>query len=257
MKKTPLVQNFGLEITDVDLSELTDDALRDVLSDLAADGLLLFRKQVLDDQALYAFSLRIGALEEPARKIVHSPDNSGVGYLTTLLNPEGKPLGFGGNSTDYWHSDQEYRQNPATLATLYCLIAPRTGGTTSFASTLVRNLRLPHEVLSRLAGRRAEAIAAATPEHIAYVSGNTVRFVGLPASEGETLKATVMASILRPENIYAHRWRMGDLILYDNTQLLHRRDAFEGIRWLKATKIFAPAERFAVPRGLVCESASV
>jgi alpha-ketoglutarate-dependent taurine dioxygenase len=277
MNKTPVVQNFGLEITDVDVSELTDDGLRDVLSDLAAYGLLLFRKQVLDDEALYAFSLRIGALEEPARKIVHSPDNSCVGYLTNLLRPEGTPLGFGGNSTDYWHSDQEYRQNPATLATLYCLIAPRTGGTTSFASTLVRNLRLPYDVLSRLAGCRATYIAAATHDNVdrievahpallsradstqqsVYVSGNTVRFIGLPATEGETLKATVMASILRPENIYAHHWRMGDLILYDNTQLLHRRDAFEGIRWLKATKIFAPAERFAVPRGLVCESASV
>jgi taurine dioxygenase len=55
--------------------------------------------------------------------------------------------------------------------------------------------------------------------------------------------------VLRPENIYSHPWQMGDLIIYDNSQLVHRRDEFNGIRWLKATKIFAPAQHFAVPDG--------
>ncbi|OSC42513.1 TauD/TfdA family dioxygenase [Mycobacterium decipiens] len=40
---------------------------------------------------------------------------------------------------------------------------------------------------------------------------------------------------------------MGDLILYDNAQLMHRREPFEGRRWLKTAKIFAPKDKFAVP----------
>jgi alpha-ketoglutarate-dependent taurine dioxygenase len=39
---------------------------------------------------------------------------------------------------------------------------------------------------------------------------------------------------------------MGDMVIYDNSQLLHRREAFSGMRWLKATRSYAPAGRFAI-----------
>jgi taurine dioxygenase len=39
---------------------------------------------------------------------------------------------------------------------------------------------------------------------------------------------------------------MGDMVIYDNAQLLHRREAFSGMRWLKATRSYAPAGRFAI-----------
>ena len=38
-----------------------------------------------------------------------------------------------------------------------------------------------------------------------------------------------------------------DLVLYDNGQTLHRRDAFEGPRFMKCTRVFLPADRFPVP----------
>jgi len=274
MKKTPLRAGFGLEITGLDVTTIDEDGLRGILADLAHHGLLLFRKQVLADDDLYDFSLRIGDLEEPARKIVHSPGNSRVGWLTNLRTEDGKPLGFGGNGTDYWHSDQEYRLNPATLATLYCLIPSRIGGTTSYASTVAANLQLSAPVMEELRPLRVTYLAPPTHDNVdrievahpavlrnpvsrhesVYVSENTVRFVGLEQTRGEALKRTVLEAMLRSRNVYSHEWRMGDLILYDNTQLLHRRDAFDGIRWLKATKIFAPQEFFAVPDGLRCES---
>jgi taurine dioxygenase len=61
----------------------------------------------------------------------------------------------------------------------------------------------------------------------------------------------VLDCLTRPDAIYAHEWRVGDLVLYDNAQLLHRREHFAGRRWLKGAKIFAPPDVFAVPDGRV------
>ena len=90
-----------------------------------------------------------------------------------------------------------------------------------------------------------------------YISENTLRFPGLSQEAGERLKASALECILSPDNIYRHTWRAGDFIVYDNTQLLHRREAFSGSRWLKGTKIFAPSNWFAVPDGEIAEGIPV
>ena len=78
-----------------------------------------------------------GRTAESADRIALSPANAAISNLTNLHDDQQRPLGFGRNDTDYWHSDQEYRQSPATLASLYCLIPAERGGSTSFARTRV------------------------------------------------------------------------------------------------------------------------
>jgi taurine dioxygenase len=235
--------------------------------------MLVFRDQLLGDEDLLRVGRSIGdgRMEESARLISLAPDRRLVAYLTNLQNEAGQPLGFGGSDTDYWHSDQEFRKAPATLASLYCLIPPPEGGATSFASTAAENLELDTALLDRLRGLRstrrpatthdnavhhevAHPVVMTTPRtrrEVVYISENTIRFPGVDEAEGQAMKRAVLAQVLRPENVYSHRWRMGDFIIYDNTQLLHRREAFRGTRWLKATKMFAPTEWFAVPAGEV------
>ena len=70
---------------------------------------------------------------------------------------------------------------------------------------------------------------------------------GLSAAEGRALLEELLGCVLKPEHQYRHNWRMGDLLIYDNAQLLHRRDAFAGLRWLKATRVFVSPQHFAVP----------
>ena len=86
-----------------------------------------------------------------------------------------------------------------------------------------------------------------------YHSENTRRFIGLDDTSGRALKQELLDFILNPGNIYAHEWRAGDLLVYDNTQVVHRREAFEGKRWLQGTKIFAPSQLFARPDGARCQ----
>jgi taurine dioxygenase len=187
-----------------------------------------------------------------------------------LLDENGRNIGFPGSTTDYWHSDQQHRKDPATLALLYCVVPARTGGATSFVSTDVTKTGLRLELTERLAVLQAvyeparnfdnaPAVRVSHPallvspksgRRFAYVSENTIEFLGIRKEEDSAmLKRQVLSRLLHPSRIYSHNWSMGDLILYDNAQLMHRRDRFEGRRWLKGTKIFAPKDLFAVPAG--------
>ncbi|MCZ6558713.1 MAG: TauD/TfdA family dioxygenase, partial [SAR324 cluster bacterium] len=55
--------------------------------------------------------------------------------------------------------------------------------------------------------------------------------------------------ITRPEFVYTHRWRNGDLMIWDNGRTLHRRDQFDSVlpRLAKRTTIFMPPDLFPVP----------
>ena len=52
---------------------------------------------------------------------------------------------------------------------------------------------------------------------------------------------------LKPEHCITHSWRMGDLLVYDNAQVLHRKEPFKGGRLLKSSRVFMDPERFAIP----------
>jgi taurine dioxygenase len=274
LRQVPLHPRFGAVVDGVDLAA-PDRVMTDLLrTALASHGVLLVRGQDLDEGQFEAFSRAIGNgnLELSARSVSHSRERPYVSQLTNIDDADGKPIGFGGNTTDYWHSDQEFREQPASLAALYCKIASRVGGQTSFASTVVANLRMPPATQQRIRLLWSTRMPAPTHDNAVHVevrhpvvlrspldgrlllyhSENTRRFIGLDDADGLSLKQELLDLILEPHNIYSHSWREGDLIVYDNTQVVHRREAFDGPRWLQGTKIFATPELFAVPAGARC-----
>ena len=262
---------FGSEVSDLAVQDCSDQVLRDLLYRVERDGVVVVRRQALDDRDLHTFAQRIGPLEDSSRKVCLSPDFPAISYLSNLQDEFGEPIGFPGTTTDFWHSDQQHRERPATLALLYCVVPAPTGGATSFVSTDVQNTGLDAGLVAELGGRRAVyepapnhdnaprvrvshpalLVSPSSGKRSAYVSENTLGFSGLDAAGSTALKRGVLDRLTRPEVIYSHHWRTGDLIIYDNAQLLHRREQFEGRRWLKGAKIFAPADLFAVPDGRV------
>ena len=279
MQRNRLHPHFGLEIAGIDVTRARESVFEKLRQFIVQYGFVVLRRQLLDDHQLVAFSQSIGngQLEESARRISHSPEVALVSNLTNLKVDGVRTLGFGGSDTDFWHSDQEFRKNPATLASLYCLIPPLTGGATSFACTVAEQIGIPEALLDLLRTTRSTRFPAPTHDNVAhievshpavlrnpvdqresvYISENALHFSGFDENAGQALKQQVLNYILAEDNIYRHEWRMGDLVVYDNTQLLHRREAFEGPRWLKGTKIFASLEWFAVPRGELVESYAV
>lgn len=267
MRVTSLGHGFGARVDGLALHEIGDRALTDVLSLLAEWGLLVFPRQALDDRDLHAFASRIGSLEESSRKVCLSPQFPAIGSLSNLRDDDGERIGFASTTRDFWHSDQQHRDNPATLAFLYCLVPATVGGATSFVSTDVDRTRLGSDLVERLAALRVVYEPASDHDNIpavqvnqpallkcptsqrrfAYVSENTVEFTGLGKEGSAVLKRRVLDHLLHPSRVYSHDWTIGDLILYDNAQLMHRREPYEGRRWLKTAKIFAPKDKFAVP----------
>ncbi|MEH6304209.1 TauD/TfdA family dioxygenase [Olivibacter sp. CPCC 100613] len=131
------LEGFGLELDGVDLKKVTADEIDFIKHTLARESMIIFKNQALDDADLLAFAERVGngKLEPSASKINHGRRIKEIGYITNLMDGEGQPLGFYKNTTDFWHSDQEFREHPASIGILFCLIPPERGGETSFAST--------------------------------------------------------------------------------------------------------------------------
>jgi alpha-ketoglutarate-dependent taurine dioxygenase len=259
----PGQSRYGRELRQFDIKSVPDEDILGIRRMLAMHGLLLFRDQSVDDEDLIRFSARFGSgkIEAPP-KAFNSPGN--VAYLTNLKKPDGSPLGFAADTTDLWHSDQEFRQSPASVSMLYCLIPTENEGATSFTTTAVRNLDIGESELSplrRLWSTRQAASTVAHPvvetnpftgmEYI-YISQNTRDFIGDDGenvADGEKKKIHLLEKILNPENIYSHRWKVGDVVLFDNMQLLHRREEFRGIRFLKVVKFHPDGEYLVAPGG--------
>lgn len=268
LKMRTLAAGFGAEIIDADLSQLNDGLINIILDALAEHGLLLLRRQSLDDADLAALAKALGPVGIASKRSCLAPGHPEVMYVANIKDENGRLIGGlspADHSESIWHSDQSFRQRPATLSALFCVHPAPSGGGTGFASTTLAYEAMPKAMRSRLEGTRslyrpraAHEIAPTEVSHPAvlvnprnarravYVSELCHGFEGLSSAAGEALRDEVMEYVLQDRHCYTHAWRMGDMMLYDNAQLLHRREAFEGLRWLKATRSHAPAERFAI-----------
>ena len=144
----PLSENFGAEVLDVDLTQVDGDIAEAILSAVHKHTILLFRRQSLHDEDIYRLSAALGPVEEPlAAKDNHAPSFKSIVYLANINSLDGMLIrgNFVDKTDGGWHSDQAYRKNPATLSTLFCVIAPESGGSTSFASTRMGYEALPLE----------------------------------------------------------------------------------------------------------------
>lgn len=265
----PLSENFGAEVLDVDLAQVDANMAEAILSAIHEHAILLFRRQSMHDDDIYRLSAALGPVEEPpAAKNNHSPSFKSIVYLANVNSLDGMLIrgNFIDNTDGGWHSDQAYRKNPATLSTLFCVIAPEFGGSTSFASTRMGYESLPLALKNHLEKMKVlyspgkshgvPDIQVAHPAVLVnplngvktlYVGPGVRGFEGLEDEESRVLKEELLSYQFQPEHIYQHNWRMGDMLIYDNAHFLHKRDAFEGVRFHKASRLYLSPDRFAVP----------
>jgi alpha-ketoglutarate-dependent taurine dioxygenase len=60
-----------------------------------------------------------------------------------------------------------------------------------------------------------------------YISHHAMRIVGLPEKEGAALLGELMAHATRPEFVYAHRWKQGELVMWDNRCTMHKATGYD------------------------------
>ncbi len=250
---------LGAEVSGIDLArEVTDETFPPILEAFREHQVLVFRDQKLSPAAQLAFSRRFGP---PIRHILEGfrhdrhPD---VFVVSNVVGEDGRPKGavYAGQ---YWHSDLSYVAEPAMASVLHALEVPSAGGDTMFASMyrayetlsatmrrLLESLRAVHDyahayetVFSRLPGRpplTEEQRAKVPPvEHpvvrthpdtgrrALFVNpGFTRRIAGMTEEESRALLDFLFAHSTRPEMVYRHRWRRGDVVLWDNRCTMHR-----------------------------------
>lgn len=285
LRTTRLHKDFGLEVQGVDLSEPLPAGLSAELDDLLAqNGVLLFRRQLLEEDDLVRFASDFGELETTIYSKGVSPYNPKVIYISNLKYPNGGNLGLLGDQEVDWHSDQTYRTRPATGAMLYGLEVPSSSGCTYWANQYLAYESLPDEVKQAIEGRTGvfsyakrlevfypkdqkndQALAKRAPEVASHPIVLThpvtkrkalyadpvtlLEIEGLPKEESERILAILARHCSQPDFVYQHRWRQGDLLFWDNGCTLHKRDVIgdDHARFLKRMTIFLRSERHCVP----------
>lgn len=261
---------------------LDDAARRALIAAWGEHGVLVFPRQALGEAELLAFSRNFGAPERIVRADWASRVCPEITYVSNMRDDAGRAIGGLGSGELAWHTDQSYMAQPATGSFLYGTEIPATGGRTFFANLYLAYEALPAATAKAIAGRRAvfsyakrvsgyegeqpdaAEIRRRTPDvlhplvNAHPVSGRkalyldpstTVGIEGLPRDEGEALLDELARHATRPDFVYAHEWRVGDLIMWDNGFLLHRREPYDASqnRLLKRATVNLPPERHIVP----------
>ena len=277
----PLTPTFGLEILDVDLRQPTDNMIAEIDALWVKHPVLLVRNQLLDEVQQIAFSKRFGEINIHVRTDIRSRSHPEVVMVSNLRLENGDNIGALASGEAKWHTDSCYKSKPDTGSILYALEVPEDGGKTAWA-----NLQLAYEALTdatktKLEGKRGEYaynifnvditkdndikdIRTITPDvkhpmvlkqpvserkGLYFDPLQTYGIEDMDVSESRRLLDELTAHITQPNFIFEHRWRRGDIVLWDNCRVLHRREPFDPMvpRLMKRTTIFLPPERYPVP----------
>jgi alpha-ketoglutarate-dependent taurine dioxygenase len=237
-----LHETIGAEVLDVDIDRLLndDDLPARVRRALEEHGLLLFRELHADDRVQLAFAGRLGEISQEMAEIRLRPENP----LATAL--QGNRL---------WHIDGTTRGSIPEKATILTArrIAPE-GGETQFASTYAAYEGMADHDKARCQGLRViHSFAAArrslypspTPEQLAdwakrglweyplvwshrsgrrsLILGSSAEYIiGIDRDESRALLDDLLERATGPDRVYTHRWRVGDMVIWDNPGTLHR-----------------------------------
>lgn len=262
MDVAPTGGGVGAEVRGLDLRRLDAAGFAALRAAWVRHAVLLLRGQHLTDADLIAFSRRFGDLDlapvqESGRRVVAGHPEI---YVVSNVMVDGEPIGSLGAGEAVWHTDMSYLPAPPMASLLYALEVPETGGDTWFCSMYAALERLPPDLRRRVAGLRVKhdgtynsggyvrqgvtptddpraAPGALHPLICRHPeSGREMLYLGrrrnawlegLELAESEALLDQLWAAVAAPEIAWRHRWRVGDLVLWDNRCTMHRRDAFD------------------------------
>ena len=259
LESRPLHARLGVEILGVDVTRLTEAVFDDIAEAFDEHSVLLFRDQRLDDAAQIAFSRRFGPLETTIRSINTQartlPEIANLANVDAedRLIPSGDKRNLFNAGNQMWHTDSSFKRVPATASLLSAREVPPEGGETEFASMRVAYEGLPESMQRFLEGKVAihsfvysrglvsdglmepdhaaqvppvpQLLVRANPRHgrkAYFVASHACEIVGMATDDARTLLRELLERATRPELVYTHRWRPGDLVMWDNRCVLHR-----------------------------------
>ena len=283
MRLTALQDTFAHEVLDLNLwKDLDERTLNRLRIAWRRHGVLLFRRQSLSESELVSFFSHFGKSEVIVRTDWQSRNRDEVIHISNMKDASGRSIGGLGSGELDWHSDQSYMTHPATGALLYMVEMPNEGGATYWANLQQAYDALNEETRSQIADLEAiydyakrqssyddeaplsASLRSKTPPVLhplvcvnpqtrrpsLYIDPSTmVGISGVSAKKGAALLAQLSAHATQPCFVYTHHWQIGDVVMWDNGQVLHRRDHFGEAtpRWLKRLTCQLSPEHHLIP----------
>lgn len=245
MRISKLAENIGAEVTGIDLCRPVDDATRRQLNAAAVEHIVLVIRgqNFLPEQYLAAASLFGEPMEQhttpyalPQCPLVHE-------VSSLAKDASGQRVKFGGR----WHTDHSNHQIPPKYTMLYAVRLPDSGGGTSFVDMRASYRSLPDafkrciadlqtatpafgaakdEKGTDLAAPVIHPLVRTIPDNGAkalyFHPNKTDYIVGMMPEATHTLIDELMAHTLRPEFMYTHNWKKGDMLIWDNRTVMHK-----------------------------------
>jgi taurine dioxygenase len=255
-RATPLKSDFGVEIVGFDVTRASNSELGEVADAIFRHGAAVLRDQRLDPSQQIAFTRFFGEPAENARLQFTVPDFPEVFVISNKLEGDrviGDPeAGLG------WHTDYTYGKRPALCTILHALEVPPEGCDTLLADLLAAWDALPEERRRQVSGRvirhsyerlMQKQGRQITPEQKAALpdvfhpmvrllpelgrktlwvaKGTAHEIVGMPNPAGLDLIQELVDFATQDRFIYRHKWRAGDLLIWDNRRTLHTGTPFD------------------------------
>jgi alpha-ketoglutarate-dependent 2,4-dichlorophenoxyacetate dioxygenase len=258
----PLHPLFAAEVSGVELRAVQDRATLDAIrAGMDEYAVLVFRDQPLTDEEQLAFAQRFdGKLHAKTGAAVLGKNRFGNEALTDISNldeagaimrPDDRRRAYGlGNRL--WHTDASFQDPPGRYSMLHARVVPSVAADTEFADmraaydalepdmkAQVENLRAHHSIAySRqtlgfeFSGAEAAQLPGAvqplvrtnprTRRRSLYLASHASRIVDWPVPEGRLLLRDLIEHATERRFVYRHRWRVGDLVIWDNLATMHR-----------------------------------
>ncbi len=263
----PITPDFAAEISGVDLREPLDRETVTAISDaINHAGVLVFHDQFITDEQQQAFSRNFGDLETTVRAYrkdfvprldVHMADISNLDEKNRVL-PKNDRRRLNALGNRLWHSDSSFKRVPARFSLLSARVIPGEGGETQFADMRAAWDALPPAMQRRVEGMICEhtqlfsrakiGFTDWAPEEIEkmapvaqvlvrthpgsgrrslFLSSHAGRIRGMEEPEARLLLMDLMEHATQPRFVYTHRWRVGDLVMWDNRCTMHRAREYD------------------------------
>ncbi len=230
-------------------------------------GVLVFHGQDLTDEQQVAFTDVFGKLELAIGGNVTKPSERRLDVKladVSNLDQHGKVLAKDDRRRMFnlgnrlWHSDGSYRAIPAKCSLLSCRSKPSKGGNTEYAfmpaaydalddetKAEIEDLVTEHSLIY---SRGRMGFGAFTPEEqktfapvrqalvrtndftgrkAIFLSAHIGAIVGWERPEALDFIRELIEHATKPEFVYAHEWSVGDLVVWDNRQCMHRARPFK------------------------------
>jgi len=244
-----LAGNIGREVVGVDLAQpLGENAAQAIRQALFEHCVLVFRGQDLAPAAQIRCTELFGAAQP--HPLNTRPTVPGHPEVLILQNRPGKR----GARNDYWHSDISHAACPPSASILHAREVPQGRGDTLICNmyaawdqlstgmrAMLARMRAEHSAeptMRRAAAERTDAqlIAEVPPPRLHPVARThpqsartalfvnphfTMRFEDMSREESAPLLDFLLRHATRPENVYRHRWQVGDVLMWDNRCTMH------------------------------------